>query len=139
MSTLDRLDEIEARASAATEGPWYWEPPSEESFPQSDESLRSSGAKMPDARWDEVVLSGWGYDASGTSASDEDRAFIAAARTDVPALVAALRAVLALHEGRDLFGDCSRIVCLGCETVATFTEWPCKTVHAITAALDATS
>lgn len=70
-------------ADAATEGPWHWDPPSDEAWPSGDESLLAG---------EEVVLYGWGYDASGIEGSDEDRAFIAAARTAVPALLDALAA-----------------------------------------------
>ena len=64
----DRLDAIEARANAATEGPWRID----------------VGAEIVDPSFEvvaQVVL-------------DEDNDFIAHARTDVPALVAALRAVM---------------------------------------------
>lgn len=70
-------------ADAATEGPWHWDPPSDDEWPSADESLRAGK---------DLVLHGWGYDASGISGSDEDRAFIAAARTAVPALLDALAA-----------------------------------------------
>ena len=92
MSATDRLAEIQARADAATDGPWaahaFGYPGQEE--PSSivvhrgnfDWQAISDGefvASMP--MWDRQ--------------ESDDADFIAHARTDVPALVAALRAVLA--------------------------------------------
>ena len=85
MTAADRLAEIEARIEAATEGPW---------------------TVLPDsADWDVPIL-----DAAGSficcSPDDgvrgghlaQDAAFIAHARTDLPATVKALRAVLELAD-----------------------------------------
>lgn len=73
MSGLEGLRRV---AEAATPGPWEWEPPSKESWPDGDESLVTAyvpaGEQYPSS-----VLYGWGYDASGINASDEDRSFIA--------------------------------------------------------------
>ena len=78
--SADKLREaakvLRERAEAATPGPWYWEPPSPDDWPSADESLMSSGAASKHGG-DEVVLSGWGHDASGISGSDADRAYIA--------------------------------------------------------------
>ena len=78
MSAADRLNEIEARANAATEGPWF----------VSDDAVwvdrgegNADGITGPLAPW---------------CFGEAD--FIAHARTDVPALVAALRAVLDLAD-----------------------------------------
>lgn len=79
----DRLDEIEARANAATEGPW-------------------DAAKVyPDGPCDIVQI---GHDEHGPEWASEqiadrveslaDAEFIVQARADVPALVTALRDVL---------------------------------------------
>ena len=74
MTATDRLNEIEARANAATEGPWF----------VSDDAVwvdrgegNADGITGPLAPW---------------CFGEAD--FIAHARTDVPALVAALRAVM---------------------------------------------
>ena len=78
---LARIAEDEAMARAATPGPWYWEPKSDEDWPCGDESLRSSGVQEDvghGRRFDAVVITSWGYDAYGTEARDEDRAYIAA-------------------------------------------------------------
>ena len=77
MTAADRLNEIEARANAATEGPW---------IVASCENERTVETKHQ--RW---------HVASCTS--PDNATFIAHARTDVPALVAALRAVLTLADG----------------------------------------
>ena len=84
----DRLDEIKARAEAATEGPWeaegteitqHW------TRPQPWATVASN----------EVACMAYCYGGSGRGIEREtDAEFIAASRTDVPALVAALRAVL---------------------------------------------
>ena len=86
---MNRLDKIEARANAATEGPWEWEGEAKAEWEEGANSL------VPSRRPDDPVLYGYGYDASGIEVkTPADAEFIAHARTDVPALVAALRAVL---------------------------------------------
>ena len=52
------------------------------------------------------------------------------------ALVAALRAVLALHTA-DYVPE-EGLVCNECSTFETAREWPCPTVRAITAHIDTT-
>lgn len=137
MTDKPRLADARRLADAATEGPWYWEPPSGESFPMNDESLMSSGAKVDGTTYDKTVLSGWGYDACGTDASDEDREFIAASRQLVPALLAAVDAVLAVHVPLNDLGSPPCAHCLGDEDgESVFVPWPCPTVRAITAHLD---
>ena len=104
---MNRLNEIEARANAATEGPWNV------FMGRIDHPGRSLVAVA--------------YDVG----CDEDAEFIAHARTDVPALVAALRAVLNLHFkaqpipaafGTQEGGD----YCVTCAE-----DWPCPTVETI--------
>jgi hypothetical protein len=75
VSAADRLAEIEDRANAATRGPWsdFW--------PDQCCRYRCVEPVMHD-----IDVSRW------------DAEFIAAARQDVPALVAALRAVLDIPE-----------------------------------------
>ena len=123
---MKRLDEIEARANAATEGPWEWEGEAKGEWEEGANSL------VPSRRPDDPVLYGYGYDASGIEVSnDADAEFIAHARTDVPALVEALRAVLNLHFkaqpipaafGTQEGGD----YCVTCAE-----DWPCPTVETI--------
>lgn len=116
-STLPSLDAIQARADAATDGPWEatWGP-------------REPARVWVEDDFDEPLATlavGAGLDAE----------FIAAARTDVPVLVAALRAVLDLHED-DGHGECSH--CPDPSDAHWSAPWPCPTVRAITAHIDTT-
>lgn len=121
MSILDRLDEIQARADAATGGPWWG-------------SMLGTHVE---------VFAGEGSGSDPMIASElrpGDAEFIAAARADVPRLVAALRAVLDLHrpvevEPSDtICGDCSFQLPNG-RYFGKVEEWPCPTVRAVEAAL----
>lgn len=91
------LDRVQALTDAATPGPWEWDPPSDANWPIGDENLWSTAT---DPR--EPVVTSWGYDADGIEAAPENRAFIAAARTDVEVMTKALRAVTAATEGVEL-------------------------------------
>ena len=89
MSAIDRLSEIEARANAATEGPWA--------------VVVEDGVILALVLTDEddgLMFGDNGYDAPIVTETGEDADFIAHARTDVPALVAALRAVMEAIEKR---------------------------------------
>ena len=118
MSISNRLDQIEARADAATEGPW--------------EKHTVNG-------WEMVVS--YSTDAMIQLVAEfrhkerdlNDAEFIAASRTDVPALVAALRAVLDLHKPRNGHDDCGH--CVDPADAHWGIPWPCPTVRAVTAAL----
>lgn len=101
MTAADRLDAIEARALAATEA---WS------------EYRDSLEYAPTDRYDVLSAFEAGWDARGT---------------DVPALVAAVRAVLELHPAEDVFGTLGSVTC--CPQCAT--SWPCPYVAAITEAL----
>ena len=112
MSAVERLDEIQARADAATDGAWWG-------------SMLGTHVE---------VFAGEGSGSDPMLASElrpGDAEFIVAARTDIPRLVAALRAVLDLHKPYEQCREpgCCRY-CEGCEH-----EWPCPTVRAINAAL----
>ena len=111
---MSRLNEIEARANAATEGPWEWDP--------QDGWLGTE---------DEVTV-GWKW---GTLTQEGDGQFIAHARTDVPALVAALRAVLELHAPTpsDIYPHdvCHHPHCTDPTDQMEQSPWPCPTVTAI--------
>ena len=146
MSISDRLDQIEARADAATEGSWW--------------------GSMIGAHVEIFAGDGSGHDPLlASEVRPGDAEFIASARTDVPAMLAALRAVLDLHKPRGeqvLATDCSAETCDcedGCQTVPikvcehcmdlgnsahhyAYEEggietvlWPCPTVRAIEVAL----
>lgn len=95
------------KQAAATEGPWCYQ----------------RGYDTPSMWHDACVL-----DADGESvvseAYDANAEFIAHSRQDVPALVAALRAVLDLHAERP-YG------CAVCEEMDQVLSWPCPTVETI--------
>jgi len=99
MSALERLDAIDARVTASTGEPWVNE-------------VRLIRAQR---------LLGPRTVAATDMPADAD--FIAEARQDVPVLVTALRAILALHTPEQHAGhQC----CTGCET-----RYPCATVRII--------
>lgn len=83
--TTKRLDEIEARANAATQGPWEWHP------------YMGSGATLakPNRPFHELNILKTTDDWPPVAADAE---FIAAARTDVPALLAEVRRLQAAVE-----------------------------------------
>ena len=147
----DRLDEIQARADAATEGPWR----------AGTEEGVDYGSVMGAPR-----SIGGGYVTvpilvDDLSIYEGTAEFIAAARTDVPQLVAALRAVLDQHHRVDvgvIRGDCAQeecdhegacpevpfAVCDACYSIADQIDpylyerggvdvvaWPCPTVQTI--------
>lgn len=86
------LDTIEARANAATEGPWEWDgwvDPDGTEFWQ----LRSADG--------DVLYPVWLNTSQATlDVSAEDRDFIAHARTDVPALIAEVKRLRGLNDAR---------------------------------------
>ena len=117
---MNRLNEIEARANAATEGPWEWEGEAKAEWELGANSL------VPSRRPDDPVLYGYGYDASGIEVSnDADAEFIAHARTDMPALVAVARYALSQH-APDGHGNCGP-----CDDATGEDGWPCSTVRQI--------
>ncbi|WP_404851108.1 hypothetical protein [Dietzia kunjamensis] len=142
MTAADRLAEIQTRVDKATDGPWR------------SRDLDDYDEETPDA----VDVLGPGPSTIGmASARDWDSdydpemfanaEFIAHARTDVPALVAALRTVLDRHP----MGEASVIEyaaagevkhCLGCRGAHGIAHdeyglvpWPCPTVRAVEDAL----
>ena len=153
MTAADRLAQIEARADAATDGPWEYRYLSPY---KGGNVYEPSGYPLPGCT---------NCGDNEATYEEYDAEFIAHARTDVPALVAALRAVLDLHKARDeqvLATDCSAETCDcedGCQTVPikvcehcmdlgdsahhyAYEEggietviWPCPTVRAVEAAL----
>ena len=102
-----RLDDIKARAAAATGGPWR---------------VQLDGFDY--GPWDEVYVDNARGQCPCTPCGVPNAEFIAHARTDVPALVAAVEAVLAFHYQHEdkCCADCGR-------------AWPCYTVEAIREAL----
>lgn len=88
---MSALDDIRQRAEAATEGPWrLW---------------RDRSPHDPDNNRGAAVESAWAYDADGEDTElitdwcrTADAEFIAHARTDIPRLLAALDAALAVAD-----------------------------------------
>lgn len=107
VSAADRLGVIEARANAASVGPW--------AHAGGDGRVYRPSTDMT------IALTGEVHGAI------EDAAFIAAVRTDVPALVAALRAVLEVTDAAGMSPGSIR---------AYFAD---DIVAALTAALDGAS
>ena len=114
MSDLtDRLDEIEARADAATPGPW-----------EADVTEVSQHWSRPEP-WATVVSSevhcmAYCYGGIGRGIEREaDAEFIAAARTALPKALDALEAVLALWPDTD---PCDCCVHVDCEVVRAIAE-----------------
>ena len=121
--TRPSLAGIEQRAAAATEGPW--------------EATQDKcwGEKYPSLSI-QRVSEYTDYDPAhaGCEPLDaEDVAFIAAARTAVPALTAAVRDVLALHVEATCSRGYPQAFCIDCDQA-----WPCATVRALAAHLDLT-
>ena len=131
---MNRLDEIEARANAATEGPWEWEGEAKAEWELGANSL------VPSRRPDDPVLYGYGYDASGIEVkTPADAEFIAHARTDVPWLLEqverrdkALEAVLDLHKEDGHGWGPGESFCTECQQgYGLLVPYPCPTVAAI--------
>ena len=124
---MNRLNEIEARANAATEGPWEWEGEAKAEWEIGANSL------VPSRRPDDPVLYGYGYDASGIEVkTPADAKLIAHARTDVPDMAAALRAVLKLHKEDGHGWGPGESFCTECQQgYGLLVPYPCPTVTAI--------
>ena len=128
---MNRLNEIEARANAATEGPWR------------HISIFEVGGFVENPHGRELF--DWAQDDAGTiCAPDPDAEFIAAARTTVPALLDALEKVLELHPrvvvmaADPEFGQMEDdAICGACIVNHEAADWPCPNVRAITTALEA--
>ena len=119
---MNRLDEIEARANAATEGPW---------FPNRYSEDWEVCGELDDNGNPALVAS---------EAVETDAEFIAHARTDVPDMAAALRAVLEIHQDGGesqgylddgSYGDMPHC-CTECGSLGEYgVPYPCPTVTAI--------
>lgn len=133
---MNRLDKIEARANAATKGPWApWKDQDGAKHMQGLLMVGNADAVIPEGElWVEDV----DINPIAHTYTPEDREFIAHARTDVPWLLEqvklrdkALEAVLEMHElaqpitaafGTQEGGDY-------CRTCVE--DWPCPTVETI--------
>lgn len=132
MSDLD-LDAVEARADAATDGPWFWR----------NAQGRSGAVYLQGARTRIVMafkrmgmngaqpmfrgLDGLLYESADVNINQfSDAAFIAHARTDVPALVAALREARTEVE-RMRTGEADSIAVLSVAWPTTTVPWIAET------------
>lgn len=92
------LDQVGARTNAATDGPWApWLDQDGAEHMQGLLMVGNADGVIPDGK----AISSDGLDANpiAHTYTSEDRVFIAHARTDLPAAIAALRAVLDLLDG----------------------------------------
>lgn len=120
---MTTLDEIQARADAATEGPW--------------EAHLGHGAWMiQDDSCDDIATVHDRMGIDDDPQAEANATFIINARSDVPALIKALRAVEALHK------EMPRTTMIGpyCTHCISSIDggpelWPCKTLRAIQQAL----
>ena len=127
---MNRLDQIEARANAATEGPWApWR--DQDGAPHMNGLLMVGNA-------DAVIPEGefWVEDVDINPVAHtylpEDREFIAHSRTDVPDMAAALRAVLKLHKEDGHGWGPGESFCTECQQgYGLLVPYPCPTVAAI--------
>ena len=118
MTIESRLAETRAREEAATEGPWTAEYSGEQGncvLPPGSQSTREAVAVTR-------LLS-----------AQADAEFIAASRTDLPALLAAVEAVMELHAA-DEDGDCAE--CIRRAQGRGDQSYPCPTITTLTAALE---
>ena len=127
-AATERLAEIEGRADGATAGPWRaWDP--------EDRAYNPSVTRGAQTRWPDE--GNWIAEAGPVAINGtHDAIFIAHARTDVPRMAEALRAVLALHylASATIQRSDGPYIIDGChECIAD--DYPCPTVTAITAAL----
>ena len=115
---MNRLNEIEARANAATEGPWV----TYTVTPHMGSEVLTAPREGED--YGDYVVPEY---------IDMDNAeFIAHARTDVPDMAAALRAVLKLHKEDGHGWGPGESFCTECQQgYGLLVPYPCPTVTAI--------
>lgn len=117
------IEERQAIQAAATQGEWKWAGESDEPWPSGENSLLAG---------DEIVLFGWGYDASGIEASPEDETSIVDAHNMFPRALDALNAVLELHKTMP-DGNCVSCTWFSDGNIVPH---PCPTVQAIEGAIN---
>ena len=111
---MQALDEMQARCDAAPDGKW---------FATREGNLLAIGS------WDGTTSRGL-LSADLSNPSPEQTAwFIASARTDMPRLISALRAVIDTHTSR--WGECAWCV----NGSGQNCKYPCPTVKAVEEAL----
>lgn len=131
MTTItEYLAEQKRLAEAATEGPWApWLDQDGQAHMNGMLMVGNAAAVIPDG---ETWIEGVDVNPIAHTYTPEDRAFIAAARSSVPRMIAALEAVTALHR---------RVSAPWPHSGGTFVcradngLWPCPTIRAVEAAL----
>jgi len=126
-----RLEMIRRRADAATDGPW-----SRHDFGHAGEQEPSSIVVHTGAFDHAAILEGQTVIASMMWDSQEDAnaEFIARSRGDVPALLAAVEAVRAIHVPSEDHPEGHFPYCVGCHAAGGYDgapPWPCPTIEAI--------
>ena len=119
--TRPSLAGIEQRAAAATPEPWF-QGRNGRPYEGTCDVYSRREPDEPDS-----------HDIATYVHSEDDAAFIAHARTDVEALTAAVRDVLAMHAEATCSRGYPQAFCIDCDQV-----WPCATVRALAARLDLT-
>lgn len=118
----DWITERQQLAAAATGGPWK---------PIAGGVVAPSDAINP-SHSDPANLAYYGGQLIGESMGSHNTAWVADARSALPAAVAALGAVLRLHRpDPDSDMDCHVCMQCGLDDDAGFQVWPCLTVQAI--------
>lgn len=137
---MSTLDDIRARTAAATKGPW--EHDAFDSGHSRYEMDRYVGTPDGDTICDLDGLARSRNEEPATDDGGADAEFIAAARTDIPKLLAALDAITALHQPIDAVMYTGKSqhhkvqVCTGCgQDDGNWNRYPCPTIAAITTAL----
>ena len=137
----ETLNRIRRQVNAATDGPWApWL--DQDGTPHMNGLLMvgNAAAVIPEG---ESWVEGVDVNPIAHTYTPEDREFIAAARTTVPALLDALEKVLELHPrvvvmaADPEFGQMEDdAICGACIVNHEPADWPCPNVRAITTALD---
>ena len=121
---MNRLNEIEARANAAPEGPWRASVVA--TYVDADGRRRGKGGIYPGGEQGPPPL----FLTMDWLATDAE--FIAHARADVPDMAAALRAVLKLHKEDGHGWGPGESFCTECQQgCGLLVPYPCPTVTAI--------
>ena len=126
--TRPSLAGIEQRTAAAIEGPWF----------EDDDGGISTEPTVLSMTSEPIV------DTEGCGMHEGNRALIAHAHTDLPALTAVVRDVLALHQGDWSCGNPAHTnPDVGCPECGEYCAdcgqtWPCATARALAARLDLT-
>ena len=119
--TRPSLAGIEQRVAAATAGPWF-QGRNGRPYESTCDVYSKREPDEPDS-----------HDIATYMHSEEDAALITAARTDLPALTAAVRDVLAVHYEATCSRGYPQAFCIDCDQA-----WPCATRRALAARLDLT-